>query len=209
MRRRPYDIYIQNIVVGVDLQRRLNLGKIVGRYQSTEYRPEQFPGLVYRQSKPKAVMLIFTSGKMVCAGSKSIKDAEKFIRKVNKEVIWGTFGRSEKEPIVKVSNIVASGNFHGYVSIEYINRLNQNFPRYKSMYEPEQFPAAVVRDTKEYLIESSFIEKKAVFLLFSSGKYVCTGCKSEESLTTRVDDMYKALFETDLIDKDTEVAVSA
>ena len=210
MMQSPYDLSIQNIVLGVDLQREyLNLSKIVEKINSVEYRPEQFPGLVYRQWKPKMAMLIFTTGKMVCTGAKSIKDAERFIRKVNKDVITDTFGRSKKEPIIRVSNIVASGDFHGYVSIDQINSLSQYFPRYKTMYEPDQFPAAVVRDTEELKMNIPNIEKMAVFLLFSSGKYVCTGCRTEESLASRVDDMHKALYETDLIERDQEIPITS
>ena len=35
-----------------------------------QYEPELFPGLVYRLQKPKVVMLIFVSGKVVVTGAK-------------------------------------------------------------------------------------------------------------------------------------------
>jgi transcription initiation factor TFIID TATA-box-binding protein len=35
------------------------------------YEPEQFPGLIYRMGDPKTVLLLFTSGKIVCTGGKS------------------------------------------------------------------------------------------------------------------------------------------
>jgi transcription initiation factor TFIID TATA-box-binding protein len=34
------------------------------------YEPEQFPGLIYRMDDPKVVILIFTTGKLVCTGAK-------------------------------------------------------------------------------------------------------------------------------------------
>ncbi len=34
------------------------------------YEPEQFPGLIYRMDKPRVVLLIFSSGKMVITGAK-------------------------------------------------------------------------------------------------------------------------------------------
>ena len=37
------------------------------------YEPEQFPGLIYRLKEPKAVMLVFSSGSIVCAGGTSEK----------------------------------------------------------------------------------------------------------------------------------------
>ncbi|HDL14981.1 MAG TPA: TATA-box-binding protein, partial [Euryarchaeota archaeon] len=45
---------------------------------------EQFPGLVYRMSKPKVVLLLFGSGKMVCTGAKSVNDAEMATENVKK-----------------------------------------------------------------------------------------------------------------------------
>jgi len=34
------------------------------------YEPEQFPGLIYRMKEPRAVILLFSSGKLVCTGAK-------------------------------------------------------------------------------------------------------------------------------------------
>ncbi|KAH9993446.1 transcription factor IID, partial [Russula vinacea] len=38
--------------------------------QFSTYEPELFPGLIYRMIKPKVVLLIFVSGKIVLAGAK-------------------------------------------------------------------------------------------------------------------------------------------
>jgi transcription initiation factor TFIID TATA-box-binding protein len=34
------------------------------------YEPEQFPGLIYRMTEPKVVLLLFASGKLVITGAK-------------------------------------------------------------------------------------------------------------------------------------------
>jgi transcription initiation factor TFIID TATA-box-binding protein len=34
------------------------------------YEPEQFPGLIYRMQEPKAVILLFSTGKLVCTGAR-------------------------------------------------------------------------------------------------------------------------------------------
>ena len=36
----------------------------------SSYEPELFPGLIYRMMKPKIVLLIFVSGKIVLTGAK-------------------------------------------------------------------------------------------------------------------------------------------
>jgi len=82
------DIEIQNIVATTDLGDTLNLSSIAISLglERTEYEPEQFPGLVYRMSDPKLVMLFFGSGKVVCTGGKNIGDIERGINIVYKEL---------------------------------------------------------------------------------------------------------------------------
>ena len=66
-----FDIKIQNIVASANLQSTLNLEAVALELENTEYEPEQFPGLVYRLSDPKVVLLLFGSGKVVCTGAKT------------------------------------------------------------------------------------------------------------------------------------------
>lgn len=70
------EIKVQNIVATADLERELNLNTIAISLglEKVEYEPEQFPGLVYRVDKPRVVMLLFGSGKIVCTGAKEVKD---------------------------------------------------------------------------------------------------------------------------------------
>ena len=71
-----FDITVQNIVASANLQKTLNLEAIALELENTEYEPEQFPGLVYRLSDPKVVLLLFGSGKVVCTGAKTKSDAK-------------------------------------------------------------------------------------------------------------------------------------
>ncbi|MGA8856544.1 MAG: TATA box-binding protein, partial [Candidatus Bathyarchaeia archaeon] len=61
-------INIENVVATATIHQNIDLNSIVRVFPGVEYRPEQFPGLVYRLKKPKATTLIFGSGKMVCTG---------------------------------------------------------------------------------------------------------------------------------------------
>ena len=83
------EIIIQNIVATADLEGELNLTETaIGLgLENVEYEPEQFPGLVYRVKEPKVAMLLFSSGKIVCAGARSIEDASKAVKKLSKELI--------------------------------------------------------------------------------------------------------------------------
>ena len=66
-------IRIENVVASATLKQRVDLNAVVKGYPGVEYRPEQFPGLVFRLKRPKTATLIFNSGKMVCTGAKSEK----------------------------------------------------------------------------------------------------------------------------------------
>ncbi len=39
-------------------------------FDTQQYEPELFPGLIYRMVQPKIVLLIFVSGKIVLTGAK-------------------------------------------------------------------------------------------------------------------------------------------
>ena len=71
-----FEIKIQNIVASANLESTLNLEAVALELEDTEYEPEQFPGLVYRLSDPKVVLLLFGSGKVVCTGAKTKSDAK-------------------------------------------------------------------------------------------------------------------------------------
>ena len=75
-------IRIQNVVASVTLNQRFDLNAIVKGNPGVEYNPKRFPGLVFRLKKPKTAILIFSTGKMVCTGAKSEKEAKRAVKKV-------------------------------------------------------------------------------------------------------------------------------
>jgi transcription initiation factor TFIID TATA-box-binding protein len=82
------DVIIQNMVATAQLTGELNLSQVaVGLgLDNVEYEPEQFPGLVYRMQEPKVVMLLFSSGKIVCAGSRKVDDVSIAVEKLTEEL---------------------------------------------------------------------------------------------------------------------------
>jgi len=50
------------------------------------YEPEQFPGLIYRMEDPQMVVLIFSSGKLVCTGAKKEEDVNQAVMKLRQEL---------------------------------------------------------------------------------------------------------------------------
>lgn len=65
------DFKIQNIVGSCDVKFPIRLeGLAYSHGHFSSYEPELFPGLIYRMVKPKIVLLIFVSGKIVLTGAK-------------------------------------------------------------------------------------------------------------------------------------------
>jgi transcription initiation factor TFIID TATA-box-binding protein len=66
------DFKIQNITATLDLGFPIRLeGFLYSHAANSTYEPELFPGLVYRMTSPKIVLLIFVSGKIVLTGAKT------------------------------------------------------------------------------------------------------------------------------------------
>jgi transcription initiation factor TFIID TATA-box-binding protein len=179
---RELEIVIQNVVASATLNQKFNLNDIMKNFVNTEYRPNKFPGLVFRLKRPKTATLIFSTGKMVCTGAKSEKLAISAIHKVVKElkangiIVLG-------KPVIVIQNMVASANLKNKVDLETAADLLENV-----MYEPEQFPGLIYRMS----------DPKTVLLLFSSGKIVCTGGKSEKNVHESVNNLYEVLEEYEL-----------
>jgi transcription initiation factor TFIID TATA-box-binding protein len=83
-----HKITVQNIVATCELGVELNLNAIALTLslEKVEYEPEQFPGLVYRVEKPAMVLLIFSSGKVVCTGAREPKEIELGLNQVLEEL---------------------------------------------------------------------------------------------------------------------------
>ena len=75
-------IVIQNIVASANLHGKIDLETAADILDNVMYEPEQFPGLIYRMSDPKTVLLLFASGKLVCTGAKSEEMVYESVAKV-------------------------------------------------------------------------------------------------------------------------------
>ena len=176
-------VKIENVVASATLKQKIDLNTVVKSYPSVEYRPEEFPGLVFRLRKPKTATLIFNSGKMVCTGAKSEKEAKRAVLKVIKELKNSGMVIVSK-PDLKIQNIVASANLNGMIDLE-----KSAYTLGKTMYEPEQFPGLIYR----------MDDPKVVILIFASGKLVCTGAKREEDVYKAVERLHQRLEDESLL----------
>ncbi len=157
---------IQNIVATTSLGKPIPLTKLARTQPNTEYNPETFPGLVLRIKEPKSAVLVFSSGNIVCTGTKSVVQVRKVLEAVIKQLRKINVNITAK-PKITVQNIVASGSINLKLNLNFLAIEMQN-----TEYEPEQFPGLVYK----------LLEPNATFLLFTNGKLVCTGTKNKQQL---------------------------
>jgi len=170
------DVKIQNIVVSCDLfTNNCTVKKVVKNIENVQYDPLKFPGACIRLKEPKVSILLFDSGRIVISGLKSedliIKAIDLLKSKLKKFGV--TFS---KKPEWKIQNMVASGDI-GFP----LQLTNVVYNLENTEYNPEQFPGLVYKPK----------DTRLSFLLFNSGKIVCTGGRSREEIITAV----KALIE--------------
>ncbi|WP_435197639.1 TATA-box-binding protein [Natronomonas sp. EA1] len=166
-------IQVENVVASSDIGQELDLKTLSEDLGATDYDPDNFPGLVYRMHDPKAVALIFRSGKVVCTGAKSVDNVTTALEYVFDEL--RELGVDvATSPDIEIQNIVSSGDLDHTLNL---NAIAIGLGLEHIEYEPEQFPGLVYR----------LDDPDVVALLFGSGKLVITGGKqlddAEQALT--------------------------
>jgi transcription initiation factor TFIID TATA-box-binding protein len=181
------DYKIENVVatVVVEITEKIDLNIIARKHADVEYNPERFPGLVMRILKPKATILIFSTGKMVVTGLRKASEAGRVVEKVVKNIKKA--GIKVSNPEITVQNIVASGDLHTNIDLNMAAIVMEY-----AMYEPEVFPGLIYR----------MQDPKTVFLIFSTGRIVCTGAKKKEIVREAVKKLNKEVRELGVAKKD-------
>ncbi len=160
----------QNVVVSASIHRELPLERLAAKLERADYNPETFPGLILKIDVPKASALLFSSGKIICTGTKSLSEARTAID-VIVEKLEAIGLKVKGDPEIAVQNMVASGDVGGRLNL---NEIMIKFDN--TEYDPEQFPGLV------YKLPNSHI----TFLLFGTGKIVITGARSEKEIVESV-----------------------
>ncbi|AMM53994.1 TATA-box-binding protein [Pyrococcus kukulkanii] len=179
---------IENIVASVDLFAQLDLEKVLDICPNSKYNPEEFPGIICRFDDPKVALLIFSSGKLVVTGAKSVQDIERAVAKLVQK-LKGIGVKFKRAPQIDIQNMVFSGDIGREFNLDNVALTLPNCE-----YEPEQFPGVIYRVK----------EPRAVILLFSSGKIVCSGAKSEADAWEAVRKLLRELEKYGLMEEEEE-----
>ena len=159
------EIRVENVVANAVIGQRFDLPWLESKLPRAEYKKKKFPGLIYRVENPKGAFLLFSTGKAVGTGFRSIEDLNAGVaqlmadlKKLGIEVT--------KKPEFVVQNIVASGDLKAQFLD--LDTIAVGLGLENVEYEPEMFPGLVYR----------LQDPKTVLLLFGTGKVIITGSKN-------------------------------
>jgi transcription initiation factor TFIID TATA-box-binding protein len=65
---------VENIVASADMKADLDLYNLAKISSDIDYEPEQFPGAILKIHEPKAALLLFKNGKVICTGAHTKAD---------------------------------------------------------------------------------------------------------------------------------------
>ena len=104
------EIIIENVVATAGIGQDLNIKKIIKKFPNVKYNPKKFPGAIIQLKSPRATILLFRTGSIICTGTKSEKKAKYalslFTGMLEKSGIELVHGLSK----VKIENTVSSCN---------------------------------------------------------------------------------------------------
>jgi len=135
-----------------------------------EYNTKKFTAINIKMRHPRGSVLFYRDGKMLCTGCKTLTCAYFVIMKtislINKALPFtiGIPRGAELSQVIKVQNVVASGDFNFTVNLSKLKATNGIY----CDYEPKEFPGAALK----------LPGQQATMLIFRTGKFVLTGGSS-------------------------------
>uniref|UniRef100_A0A914L8X7 TATA-box-binding protein n=1 Tax=Meloidogyne incognita TaxID=6306 RepID=A0A914L8X7_MELIC len=155
---------IQNVVSTASLlenNNSLDLSQLASMIPNARYRPERFSALTVKIKEPIiATALLFANGRIVCVGTKSVKDSETAIIYFVKLISAASTILINMRNF-SIQNIVSSFTFSGTLNL----------------------PGMCLR----------LMESRAVIILFTTGKCIITGARSEEEIYLTQNKIYNSI----------------
>ena len=151
---------------------KLDLRAICNLLPNAYFEKQKFAAITIRLGEPLCTVLLFTSGKMVLTGCKSVLDCVLASKQVFLRMRLGFPGIDFKLEPIKIQNIV--GNAHVLLQPGERLDLDRFYTDFNVFctYQPNMFPGLIYRPT----------DMSVVFLVFFSGKVVITGAKTMQDV---------------------------
>jgi transcription initiation factor TFIID TATA-box-binding protein len=169
---------IVNVVATASINHQIDLDEL-GKSKEIFHDSEVYGGRVayFKTAGMQGKVSIFLSGKMISVGTKSEAQAFKELEVAQQFLFKKGFAKRVKlQP--ETRNLVVTADFEKSVSLERLSETS------KVIYEPEQFPGAMLRFSEPY---------KTTLLIFASGKVVITGLKSSAQIEPTIEKLTKLL----------------
>jgi transcription initiation factor TFIID TATA-box-binding protein len=173
-----------NVVTSCDVECVLDMKVCACSMRNAEYNPKRFPATIVRLRNPAVTGLIFSTGRLVCLGAKSVAEARLSARKFVRMLQKLGFGAQFKN--FTVQNLVAAVKTGFNIRNEGIAASHHHYARY----EPELFPGLVYTVCK--------LRVKA--MIFTSGKVILTGAKCEQHTNQVLAMLWPILNEYKVVD---------
>jgi len=120
---------IQNVVSTSSLtedEEKLDLNKLAAIIKNSKYRPNRFSALIIKIQEPiRATALLFSNGRIVCVGTKSVKDS-KLAMQIFVDIISAATTKRITIKVFNIQNIVSSFAFPGHLNLPG-NNYTKNF----------------------------------------------------------------------------------
>lgn len=171
-------ITIVNVVATANLHQKLDLYEL-GKLREISHDPEIYRGLAAYFKTPlmEGKVSIFSSGKMISVGTTSEKKAADELEWAKQFLVENNFVKQTTlRP--KIRNVVVTVDFAQEIDLE---KLHQ---RHRIVYEPEQFPGAILR-----------IERlpRSTALIFASGKVVIAGLQGSNQIEQAMQELLNVI----------------
>jgi transcription initiation factor TFIID TATA-box-binding protein len=171
-------VQIVNVVATASINQQVDFEKLKV-YGEIFHDSDVYGGRVayFKTKQMEGKVSIFLSGKMISVGTKKEAQAQKELM-LAKQFLVDKGLIQDVELRTKTQNMVITVDFEQPINLEEFSE------KTRAIYEPEQFPGAIIR-IKQPL--------KASVLIFSSGKIVIAGLTSSEQIEKIIDKIKELL----------------
>jgi len=150
---------------------KLNIEKLARTLQKSIYEPDTFAGLIYHRIIPKSTIIMFSTGRIVTTGNRSVKQGNESLN-VTLYELNEIMKKDLKLKNKKTKNIVIKGDLRRKINLKKLAK------KLKSRYDSDVFPAVI------------YINKpNPSCLIFANGKIISAGSKNESQARKSIKDI--------------------